>query len=195
MNLGIIILAAGQSSRLGEPKQLLDYSGQPLIRHMAQIAVDLDAGPVVVVVGAHAEAVTEALHDLPVRKLHNPDWQTGMASSIKAGVALLAPTLPDGILILLTDQPHVNRALLEKLIDTARSTHKPIVASQYGDTLGVPILFRSAYFEALQQLSGDAGARVLVQQHIDDVASVPFEEGAVDLDTPEDVVKWKQGET
>ncbi|MEZ0610702.1 NTP transferase domain-containing protein [Fibrella sp. WM1] len=192
MTIGTIILAAGQSSRLGEPKQLLEQNGQPLVRHMAQLAVDLNAGPIVVVVGAHAEAVSEALHDLKVRKLPNPDWQSGMASSIKAGVALLAPTQPEAILILLTDQPYVSRALVEQLIETARSTHKPIVASQYGDTLGVPILFRPAYYEALQQLTGDTGARLLVQQNPDDVASVPFEQGRIDLDTPEDVARWRE---
>lgn len=191
LNIATLILAAGASSRLGQPKQLLLENGQPLVRRMAQIAVDLNAGPVVVVVGANAGAVTNALHDLRVRTLPNPDWETGMASSLKIGVELVEKTLPEAILVLLTDQPHVSRALLESLIEQARSTHKLIIASQYGDVHGVPILFRPAYFEALKSLTGDTGARKLVQQNPDDVATVSFDEGAIDLDTPEDVAKWR----
>ncbi|MBO0939115.1 nucleotidyltransferase family protein [Fibrella sp. HMF5335] len=192
MQIATIILAAGASSRLGEPKQLLLENGQPLVRRMAQMAIDLNAGPVVVVVGANADAVTEALHDLRVRHLLNPDWETGMASSIRVGVELLEKTRPEAILVLLTDQPYVTRALLERLVEQATSTHKAIIASQYGDVHGVPILFRPAYFEALKSLTGDTGARKLVQNHPDDVATVPFEEGAIDLDTPEDVAKWRE---
>ncbi|MEZ0483820.1 nucleotidyltransferase family protein [Fibrella aquatica] len=190
MTVGTIILAAGESSRLGQPKQLLEKNGQPLVRHMAQLAHDLNAGPVVVVVGANSEAVTEALHDIQVRIVPNPDWKTGMASSLKVGIELLEKTFPEAILVLLTDQPHVSRALVEELIDTATSTHKAIVASAYGDVVGVPVLFRPEYFDALKELTGDTGARKLVQQHLDDVASVPFEQGSIDLDTPDDVAKW-----
>ncbi len=192
MTIGTIILAAGESSRLGQPKQLLEKNGQPLVRHMAQLAIDLNAGPVAVVVGANAEATRAAIDDLKVFVLPNPDWQTGMASSLRIGVDLLEKTFPEAILVLLTDQPYVTRALLEQLIDTATSTHKAIVASEYGDVLGVPVLFRPEYFEALKSLTGDTGARKLVQNHPDDVVGVPFAEGIVDLDTPEDVVKWRE---
>ncbi|WP_229376499.1 nucleotidyltransferase family protein [Fibrella aquatilis] len=191
MTVGTLILAAGQSSRLGEPKQLLEQNGVPLVRRMAQMAIDLNAGPIVVVTGAHAEVVTEALHDLRVRHVLNPDWETGMASSLKIGVETLEKTFPEAILVLLTDQPHVSRTLLEQLIEQATSTHKAIIASQYGDVLGVPILFRPAFFDALKNLTGDTGARKLVQNHPDDVASVPFAEGVIDLDTPKDVAKWR----
>jgi molybdenum cofactor cytidylyltransferase len=191
MQVATLILAAGASSRLGEPKQLLLENGQPLVRRMAQMAIDFNAGPIVVVTGANAEAVTEALHDLRVRHVLNPNWETGMAGSLKIGVETLEKTFPEAILVLLTDQPYVTRALLEKLTEQATSTHKAIIASQYGDVLGVPILFRPAFFDALKSLSGDTGARQLVRNHPDDVASVPFEQGDVDLDTPEDVAKWR----
>ena len=191
MTIGTIILAAGGSSRLGQPKQLLEKAGQPLVRHMAQLAVDLATGPVVVVVGAKAQAVSDALHGLQVRIVPNPDWEMGMASSLKIGVEMLEKTLPDALLVLLTDQPHVSRALIEQLIETAGSTHKGIVASEYGDTHGVPVLFRPQFFDALKTLTGDTGARKIVQHHPDDVASVPFEQGAIDLDTPDDVARWQ----
>ncbi len=191
MTIGTIILAAGASSRLGQPKQLLEHNGVPLVRHMAQLAVDFNAGPIVVVTGANAEAVTEALHDLRVRHVLNPDWETGMASSLKIGVEALEKTFPEAILVLLTDQPYVTRALLEQLAERATSTHKAIIASQYGDALGVPILFRPAFFDKLKALTGDTGARQLVRNHPDDVASVSFEQGSIDLDTPEDVERWK----
>jgi len=190
MTIGTLILAAGESSRLGQPKQLLEKNGQPLVRHMAQLAHDLNAGPVVIVVGANAEPIKEALHDIQVRILPNPDWKTGMASSLRIGVELLEKTFPEAILVLLTDQPYVSRALIEQLIETATSTHKGIIASEYGDTLGVPVLFRPEFFEALKSLEGDTGARKLVQKHPDDVTGVAFPEGAIDLDTPEDVAKW-----
>ena len=193
MTVGTLILAAGESSRLGEPKQLLEKNGQPLVRHMAQLAIDLNAGPVAVIVGANAEAIRAAIDDLKVFVLPNPDWKTGMASSLKVGVELLEKTFPEAILVLLTDQPYVTRALVEQLIETATSSHKAIVASEYGDVLGVPMLFRPEYFDALKSLTGDTGARKLVQNHPDDVVGVPFEDGIVDLDTPEDVAKWREG--
>ncbi|HEX9957331.1 MAG TPA: nucleotidyltransferase family protein [Fibrella sp.] len=193
MTIGTLILAAGESSRLGEPKQLLEKNGQPLVRHMAQLAIDLNAGPVAVIVGANAEAIRAAIDDLKVFVLPNPDWQTGMASSLKVGVELLEKTFPEAILVLLTDQPYVTRALVEQLIETATSSHKAIVASEYGDVLGVPMLFRPEYFDALKSLTGDTGARKLVQNHPDDVVGVPFAEGNIDLDTPEDVAKWREG--
>ncbi|MEZ0542482.1 nucleotidyltransferase family protein [Fibrella arboris] len=192
MTIGTIILAAGESSRLGQPKQLLETNGVPLIRHMAQLAHDLATGPVVVVVGANAEAVTAALHDLQVRIVSNPDWKAGMASSLKIGVETLEKTFPEAILVLLTDQPHVSRALIEQLIDTAASSHKAIVASQYGDVQGVPVLFRPEFFDALKSLTGDTGARKIIQKHPDEVVSVPFDQGIVDLDTPEDVARWRE---
>lgn len=193
MTIGTIILAAGASSRLGQPKQLLEHNGVPLVRHMAQLAIDLNAGPIVVVTGANAAAVTEALHDLRVRHIHNPHWETGMAGSLKIGVETLEKTFPEAILVLLTDQPYVSRALLEQLAEQATSTHKAIIASQYGDVLGVPILFRPAFFDKLKALTGDTGARKLVRDHPDDVASVPFDQGSIDLDTPEDVKRWQEG--
>lgn len=192
MTIGTIILAAGNSSRLGQPKQLLEKSGQPLVRHMAQLAHDLNAGPVVVVVGANAEPIREALHDIQVRILPNPDWETGMAGSLKIGVELLEKTFPDAILVLLTDQPYVSRALLEQLIETATSSHKAIIASEYNNVQGVPVLFRPEFFDALKALTGDTGARKLIQQHPDEVATVPFEQGVIDLDTPEDVAQWRE---
>lgn len=191
MTIGTIILAAGASSRLGQPKQLLEHNGVPLVRHMAQLAVDFNAGPIVVVTGANAEAVTEALHDMRVRHVLNPNWQTGMASSLKVGVEALEKTFPEAILVLLTDQPYVSRALLEQLAEQAASTHKNIIASQYGDVLGVPILFRPAFYNALKDLTGDTGARKLVRDHPDEVAGVPFEQGIIDLDTPDDVARWQ----
>lgn len=191
MTIGTIILAAGASSRLGQPKQLLEHNGVPLVRHMAQLAVDFNAGPIVVVTGANAEAVTEALHDMRVRHVLNPNWQTGMASSLKVGVEALEKAFPEAILVLLTDQPYVSRALLEQLAEQAASTHKNIIASQYGDVLGVPILFRPAFYNALKDLTGDTGARKLVRDHPEEVASVPFEQGIIDLDTPDDVARWQ----
>ena len=192
MNIATLLLAAGASARLGQPKQLLLHHGQPLVRHMAQLALDLGAGPVAVVTGANAGAVGAALHGLQVRILHHTNWQTGMAGSLKLGVEQLAATCPDALLVLLTDQPHVSYALLQQLIAQAVSTKKGIIASEYGAVRGVPVLFRPAYFAALQTLTGDTGARKLIQQYPHDVATVPFPEGNIDLDTPDDLARWQR---
>jgi molybdenum cofactor cytidylyltransferase len=189
MTLATIILAAGQSSRLGQPKQLLLYQGVPLVRRMAEAALALGAGPVVVVTGANAEAIEVSLVGLPVQTAYNTDYQTGMASSVRTGLGAL-PNVPEAVLILLTDQPHVDTPLLQTLLHTAERTQRGIVACRYGDTLGVPVLFSSRYVPDLLALTGDSGARKLIQQHRADCAEVRFEQGAIDLDTPDDVAQW-----
>jgi molybdenum cofactor cytidylyltransferase len=192
MTLATIILAAGQSARLGQPKQLLLHNGQPLVRRMADAALALAAGPVVVVTGANAAQVGEAIADLPVQVRFNADYQHGMASSLHTGLTSL-PSLPDAVLILLTDQPYVDLPLLQTIWATAQRTQRGIIACRYGDVLGVPVLFRARYVPDLLALSGDSGARKLVQQHHADCAEVPFDQGAIDLDTPEDVARWQRG--
>lgn len=198
MTLATIILAAGGSTRLGQPKQLLTLNGQTLVRRITDVALSLAVGPVVIVLGANYEPIQAELADLPVQTPINADWQEGMASSLRTGLLAVADEPIDAFLILLTDQPYVTAELLLLLIRTYQQTGAGIVACRYGSPadspgapIGVPSLFAVRYKDELLQLTGDEGARKLIQQHAADCAEVPFAGAIIDLDTPQDVVNWR----
>ncbi|WP_080053741.1 nucleotidyltransferase family protein [Spirosoma aerolatum] len=196
MSLATIILAAGASNRLGgQPKQLLTQDGTSLIQRIVQTALSLKAGPVIVVLGANQSLIQPVIQHLPVQLVTNPNWQEGLASSLHAGLTSLTDTSIESFLVLLTDQPFVTVDLLQKVINTQQQTGKGIVACRYGnpDHLGVPALFSISYRSTFMQLSGDVGARKLIQQHADDCAEVAFDLGTIDLDTWADVEKWQGG--
>lgn len=185
VKIGAVVLAAGSSSRLGEPKQLLEYEGQALVRRAAAAALDGGCRPVVVVVGAEREKVAAALHGLEVEILRNESWERGMGTSIRAGVDRLREC--DALIILACDQPRVSARLLREMISVREQTEKPMVASAYAGTIGVPALFTRECFERLLSLGDESGAKALLHARPGDVASVAFPEGALDVDTPEDL--------
>ena len=187
-HIGLILLAAGGSRRLGSPKQLVtDAQGRSLVRRAAEMALASACRPVVVVLGASADAVEAELAGLPVTITVNPEWQTGLASSLKAGLNALAKVQkPDAVVVMLCDQPQVTSALLDSLLDAYASTGHGIIACEYGGTLGVPALFGSALFGALALLTGDEGARRVIKDYAGLVTRVPFPEGIFDIDTPRD---------
>lgn len=193
MTIATLILAAGGSTRLGQPKQLLTHDGQTLVRRMAEAALSLRSGTVVVVLGADAERIGTELANVPVQTVLNGNWQTGMASSLRAGLNALTDEPFEAFLVLLTDQPYVTADLLRQLIDARQQTGRGIVACRYGDAdhPGVPALFDVRYRPVFLNLTGDVGARNLIRQHADDVVDVSFPLGVVDLDTAEDVAKWQ----
>ncbi len=183
---GIIILAAGSSSRLGSPKQSLNYQGQTLLQRAVQTALDSDAEIVAVILGANAEILQNTIIDQPVYVFLNPDWGEGMASSIRCGISELqraAPHLTSAILML-CDQPYADTSLINQLIQNA-SPNK-IVASAYNGTVGAPALFDSSFFPQLLSLTGHEGAKRILLDHPDDVISIPFPLGAIDIDTIDD---------
>lgn len=194
MTIGTIILAAGSSSRLGQPKQLLVHEGKTLVRRVADIALALRKGPVAVVLGANRHAIADELVELPLTLIDNPRYEEGMASSLKIGLAGLFMTQKklDAVLVLLTDQPHVSLGLLLHLTETFQEGEKDIVACRYGPEgpLGVPALFATKYIEELLSLTGDKGARWILVKHRTDVAEVPFEAGLIDLDSPRDLEQF-----
>lgn len=182
---GVVVLAAGGSSRLGRAKQLLPYLGRTLVEHAARTALASGAAEVVVVVGAEAAAVREALRGLKVRIVVNPDWALGMGGSIAMGVAALSPGIETAV-IALGDQPRITPAHLRTLAGRVFESGRPIVASTYDGVLGAPCAFARSEFERLRALSGDLGARRLVRSAGEDVESIEFAGGNVDVDTPED---------
>lgn len=185
---GAAILAAGASTRLGAPKQLLDFRGRPLLQHILDEAQSLPLAVSVLVLGAHAAEIRAAVSPGSFRVVVNEQWQGGIAGSIRVAVTEALAACPDleNLLFLLSDQPFVTTPLLSELLDLQTQTGLPIAACRYGDTLGVPAVFSNKMFPELLLLQGDNGAGRLIRQHAGEVAVLPFESGAVDVDTEED---------
>lgn len=194
-HLAHLLLAAGASTRMGRPKQLLTWQGKSLIQHaVAQIQLAAVAQKIVVVLGANQELIAPELSGLQVEHIINPDWQEGMGSSIRCGVGyLVSPGAAawQGICISLVDQPLVQAPQLRALYEHWQTQQQPISAASYDGVLGAPALFGAAYFPALLALGGATGARQLLQQHRGVVAPVAMPEARFDLDTPEDYRQWK----
>jgi molybdenum cofactor cytidylyltransferase len=186
VKVGVIVLAAGGSSRLGHPKQLVRYRGETLIRRAARTALESSCDQVVVVIGSSSEQMRRELDGLPVRLVENQDWQSGMSSSIRAGLEELRSDDPDGVVIMLCDQPLVTADLLNNLIRTHRETGKPIVASSYAGARGVPAFFSKELITDLASLTADEGARRIISKHPELVATITFAQGEFDIDTPAD---------
>ncbi|MBN8577776.1 MAG: nucleotidyltransferase family protein [Cyclobacteriaceae bacterium] len=189
METGIILLAAGNSSRLGQSKQLIHLQGVPLLRKCAVEALKTTC-PVMVVLGANAAAHQAVLTDLQLDSIVNTTWQSGMGNSLKAGLAALLSKLPgmQAVMILVCDQPYLSANHLTNLLTAAQTHSQPIVASAYAGTVGVPVLFKKDFFEVLLHLPNHAGARKILEQSAQHVYSLPFDKGEIDLDTPQDLL-------
>lgn len=189
--VGVAILAAGASTRMGAPKQLLDWNGKPLLVRAVEAALASPAWPVVVVLGAHAEAIRPTLARLPVLVTENAAWSEGMAASIRAGVSTLQQFSRhlDAALLALCDQPAFSAATIAQLVAAQRTTGCSIVAARYAGRNAAPALFLRRHFPTLTSLTGEEGARALLNGRGDagDIASVDLPELAADLDTPADV--------
>lgn len=181
--MGVIVLAAGASTRLGRPKQSLPYGGSTLLGHVVGEALAARLGPVLVVLGAHPQELPPGALAVP-----NPGWQEGMASSIRAGLAALAEGWPSvaAALLLTCDQPAVSAPLLQQMASLWREEGAPVVACQYAGTVGVPALFDRRLWPELMALQGDRGAKAVLVRHRQGARLLPFPEGALDIDTPED---------
>jgi CTP:molybdopterin cytidylyltransferase MocA len=188
LRFGAIILAAGASTRMGSPKQLLPLKGQSLLTGVVEAALAAKVWPVVVVLGAHAEKIRPLLARHPVLVAENPAWAEGMASSLRAGIATLQQfsRAIDGAVVALCDQPGFSAAVVGQLIAAQRATGRSIAAARYDGRHGAPALFLRAHFPALASLTGEEGARTLLNRSADDVAAVDLPALAVDLDTPAD---------
>jgi molybdenum cofactor cytidylyltransferase len=183
-----VLLAAGGSSRMGAPKQLLDFEGASLVRRAALAALGCACDGVVAVLGAHAEAVARELAGLELVLVRNPDWAQGIGGSIRCGVEAALERAPDldALLLLLADQPGVSAALLDRILAERRERGAELVACAYAGSLGVPALFGRPHLDALRALSGDRGAKSILLEHEARVRRVSFPEGVVDVDTPQD---------
>ena len=188
----ILILAAGSSSRMGRSKQLLEIDGQPLLLQTVRLALECGTGEVIVVLGSGEQIHLDLLKGLPVRTVINHYWKSGIGSSIKTGLHYLVREVPEakGIIFLVCDQPELTSTHLSSMVDTFLQGGKSIIASKYDDTLGVPALFSRSFFSNLLIIADDHGAKKIIEQFPDQVITVDFPGGAIDLDTIEDYNKY-----
>jgi molybdenum cofactor cytidylyltransferase len=187
-SVAIIILAAGASTRMGKPKQLLEYKGRSLIQHTVEVAIASVCHPIIVVLGAYAERIKPEIAKLSVETVENSLWPQGMSTSIRTGIETLIKNYSqaEAAILMLCDQPFVSASLINRLVDLYRNTSAPIVTSEYDRILGVPALFKRTLFPQLTALRGDTGARKIIQKYLQKVARVSFDRGVIDIDTPQD---------
>jgi molybdenum cofactor cytidylyltransferase len=187
--IAALILAAGQSLRMGSPKLLLRVGGETLLRRAISQARRSRCQEVFVVIGDAADRVGREAVEAGARTVTNPRYREGMGTSLAAGIAALPPEC-EAAVVLLGDQPRVDAEAINALIEAYRTTGKPIVASRYGTTRGVPALFARSVFAEAAALSGDQGGRPLIDRHPDLVAEVALPPGAAwDVDTQEDFAR------
>ena len=184
-----IVLAAGASRRLGQPKQLLMLEGETLLARSVRLAGEAGAAPVLVVVGAHAALIGASVPLDHAAVVMNEEWDQGIASSIHAGLKALDAGAR-GVLILACDQPRLSADHLRGLIETFAAQSQPtIVASNYAGVVGIPAVFPREAFPHLLALSGDKGARSLLMRPPCPLIALPFDGGEVDIDQPDDLAQ------
>lgn len=192
--IAVVLLAAGSSNRMGQPKQLLEYRGQTMIERSVEVALSTGIRPLVVVLGANADRIAPLINGKGLHIVRNADWPLGMSTSLKMGMekALeLEPAL-EAILFLVVDQPYVTTQLLLEIAAKYRLEKTRIVAARYNEQPGVPALLDRSLFEELQSLTGDKGARALFKKYKQNLLTVSFPDGHFDLDTPSDYEQLKR---
>ena len=180
-----IILAAGGSTRFGAPKQLLDWKGLPLVKHVTNIILDSGLSPVVVVTGSDQDDVRKILDGTPVELVNNPDWESGQSTSVRAGIE----SLPEGIaaaVFILVDQPFISSELIKKIRTIQAQSQAQIIHPQVNDQPANPVLFDNSLFGALSSLEGDTGGRILFEEYPPRIFSWIDDRIQKDIDTPED---------
>jgi len=184
-SIAAVILAAGESRRFGSPKQLLNWHDKPLIWHVAHKASQAGLNPVLVVTGAHKEAIQQALTDLPVEYTHNQDWQQGQGTSVKLGTQAVC-SRSGGILFLLADQPQIPVLLIRALMDAHTQSLNPITGPMIDGQRANPVLFDRVTFDDLVALSGEMGGRSIFSKYA--VDWIPWHDPSplFDVDTMED---------
>ncbi|TSJ36455.1 nucleotidyltransferase family protein [Mucilaginibacter corticis] len=183
----LVILAAGESSRLKKPKQNLDFKGKTLLELSVEAGLQSDCATIVIILGANAKHIKEFPE---VAILYNENWKEGMASSIRLAIGEIdKDNTFDNAIIMVCDQPFVDAGLLNALITKQETTGKAIVACSYNNAIGVPVLFNRSLFPHLLRLSGKDGAKKILKDYAAQVVTIPFDKGAIDIDTVEDYAR------
>lgn len=188
----LVVLAAGRSTRLGRPKQLVSKEGSSLLRRALSAACESGMGPVYAILGSNAESMKTELAGLPAKAVVNDLWEEGIASSLRCGLRQARSDNPgmDGILVMVCDQPAVEADTLRILAAIRNQADAALAACSYGDTLGTPALFHHSLFAELQTLQGDAGAKRVIERHREEAVFLDFPEGVTDIDTEADCNAW-----
>ncbi|MFP5236590.1 MAG: NTP transferase domain-containing protein [Acidobacteriota bacterium] len=187
MPIPAVILAAGESVRLGRPKQLIEFAGETLLNRTLRLAHEAGVDPVIAVLGAHLDPIRPTLPP-QTQIIHNAEWQTGMASSIRAGIRALDASAP-GVLILTCDQPRLTADHLRALLAAFSGDPSAIAASRYSGKRGTPVIWPRSLFPALLALEGDKGARTILAQPPCALVEIDFPGGDVDIDLPGDLTQ------
>jgi CTP:molybdopterin cytidylyltransferase MocA len=188
----IVVLAAGGSRRLGQPKQLLSVLGEPMLRRVVRMAADAEPDHLVVVLGSSAYECVAVIKDCGADIVANPFWECGLAGSVRLGVERAEEEGADAVLLLLADQPCLDSEVIRRFLVRANGQTDLIVAAGYDGVLGAPMMFGSDWFAQLKKLEGDQGARSLVPKEAGRVEIIDWSEGAIDVDTPEDLACMPQ---
>ena len=188
--LGCILLAAGGSVRLGQPKQLVEVEGEALVVRAASYLLALKPEKTIVVTGSVKHKILNKLKNIPIEIIHNTQWEQGMGTSLALGVEQMTDDL-SGVLVLLCDQWRVNLSDLKRLVEYWQSDISMISGSKWGEiengAFGPPFIFPKDLFFELRTLTGDRGARSLIKKYRERVNFVELENAAFDLDEPEDL--------
>ncbi|MFK5972678.1 MAG: nucleotidyltransferase family protein [Flavobacteriaceae bacterium] len=185
MNIAVLILAAGRSSRMGQSKQLLPWKTTTLLGNAIETALGIKNADVFVVLGAHCEIVKAHIRKSNVVCLEHTDWEKGLGSSLAFGMGSIVETKKtySAVLILLCDQPLIDTVYLATMVDTYLHNGKGIVATAYANRVGVPAIFETTYFSELMNLSEDKGAKSIIENHKNDVLAISPAGKEIDLDT------------
>ncbi|WP_158748630.1 NTP transferase domain-containing protein [Acidobacterium sp. S8] len=188
-NCAAIVLAAGASTRLGQPKQLLRLNEESLLRRSVRLAAEADCSPIFVVLGFESMRMKQELQDLDIEPVINSDWKSGMGSSLRCGIEALIREIPapQRVLLLLCDQIKLSSEILSQLLLASEESSGHIIASRYAERLGVPAIFPNRFYADLLHVEGDQGARTVIQQHAHQVIAIDFPNGAIDIDTALDL--------
>lgn len=192
--IGVVILAAGSSSRLGYAKQLVKFRGKSLLQHAIDISDSLAFETKVLVLGARANEIEEKINRKNFEIVMNENWEEGISTSIRTGLLSSQEQKKDldHILILLSDQPFVSKERIQELIRVQLESKSSATFSEYAGNIGVPAIFSAEVFPQLKSLKGDEGAKKLIYEKKFDFQTVKFEKGTFDVDTTEDVESLNQ---
>lgn len=193
-NIAVVILAAGGSTRLGRPKQLVEFKGKTLLGHTMDNANLLGFRTKILVLGANLKDIQEKIDAEGYKVVINEGWEQGMSSSIIIGLkaALSIENELDHVLFLVSDQPFLELENLHQLIHTQLTQNPQATYSQYGENIGVPAIFSKTAFPLLLNLKGDEGAKKLTRMEGFNYCTETFKKGGFDVDTEEDVQQLKQ---
>jgi molybdenum cofactor cytidylyltransferase len=190
MKIALLIIAAGRSARLGQPKQLLSFKNTFLLDYIINECQTSEVGDIFVVLGANRELIEPKLNHSTLKDIfYNSNWADGMGTSIACGISNIKDKNYDGVIVLLADQPFFTSNLLIQIIEHQINTLAKIIVSKYRKGMGPPTFFDKSLFEKLSKLKDDIGAKPIIKQYFNEIETVDFEKGNLDIDTVHDL-KW-----